>query len=171
MLAMKPFLSLSLIVVLIALLRYGNASTKTFIVTGAKNGIGFAAVKKLLETRDDCKVFFACRSKEKALRAIRSLPSNCIDRAEFRFLDVSDLASVRQFAKEWGETSIDCLALNAGVQLTGNRIPSYSKQNYELTIATNHIGQFLLLQLLLPNVKASNTGRVVFTASGGTFKK
>src|SRR5256886_5024353 len=78
-------------------------------------------------------------------------------------LDVSDLASVRRAAQTFLESGqpIDVLVNNAGI--AGTR--ALSKDGFDLTYATNHIGPFLLTSLLLPRVRESSQGRVVNVAS------
>jgi NAD(P)-dependent dehydrogenase (short-subunit alcohol dehydrogenase family) len=84
-------------------------------------------------------------------------------------LDVSSLASVRDAAAtfvariERGDAEAPhALLCNAGGRFDGT--VQYSPEGYELTFATNCLGHFLLLELLLPTLSAD--GRVVFTASG-----
>jgi NAD(P)-dependent dehydrogenase (short-subunit alcohol dehydrogenase family) len=62
-----------------------------------------------------------------------------------------------------GEVAVpDALLCNAGGRFDGP--VKYSPEGYELTFATNCLGHFLLVELLLPLVSAH--GRVVYTASG-----
>eukprot|EP01031_Cornospumella_fuschlensis_P023871 gene23871-28911_t len=143
-------------------------AVKTLVITGASSGIGLAAVKQLLAADNELNIVLACRDESKTVQIIRNLPSICQTRAEFQQVDVSDFNSVRRFAGKLKDRPIDYLALNAGIQLTGAKKPQFSKQGHELTIATNHLGQLLLCQLLMPNLKQAK-GRIVFTASGGTL--
>jgi len=79
-------------------------------------------------------------------------------------LDLSDLALVREFAIEYCKkyTRLDILILNAGVV---NSSLQLSKQNLELMFAVNHLGHFLLTNLLLPKMKSSAPSRIVVVAS------
>jgi NAD(P)-dependent dehydrogenase (short-subunit alcohol dehydrogenase family) len=83
-------------------------------------------------------------------------------------LDTSSLASVRAAATTIGSMiehgdidPLDAVICNAGGRFGP---PEYSADGYELTFATNCLGHFLLVELLLPTMCAD--GRVVFTASG-----
>eukprot|EP01039_Chlorochromonas_danica_P003947 gene3947-4319_t len=122
-------------------------------------------MSSLLESRPQYKIILANRSKEKTLKAFEYLPSQYKTRTQFEELDLADLSSIRAFAQRWGNEPIDCLALNAGLSFAKGQSPAYTKEGYELTVGTNHLGHFLLLNLLLPNVAKSPEGRIVFTAS------
>lgn len=84
-------------------------------------------------------------------------------------LDTSPLASVRAGAAHCramldnGEIdSLQAVICDAGVRFNGP--VSYTVDGYEETFATNYLGHFLLVELLLDRVAAH--GRIVFTASG-----
>jgi dehydrogenase/reductase SDR family protein 13 len=78
-------------------------------------------------------------------------------------LDVSDLTSVRRAAQTLIATKqpIDVLVNNAGI--AGTR--RLSKDGFDVTYATNHLGPFLLTKLLLPRLREAPQGRVVNVAS------
>ena len=57
---------------------------------------------------------------------------------------------------------LQLLVLNAGVMFQPYAL---SPQGYESTVATNHLGHFLLLRLLLPTLLASQPARVVVVSS------
>ena len=84
-------------------------------------------------------------------------------------LDTSSLASVRSAAAQLrarldrGEVGgLQAILCNAGGQFRGP--VSFSADGYETTFATNYLGHFLLVELLLDQVAPD--GRIVFTASG-----
>ena len=80
-------------------------------------------------------------------------------------MDVSDLASVRRAAERARELGpIDVLVNNAGVMAPPHQRTS---DGFELQLATNHFGPFLLTGLLLPQLVESGAGRVVAVASQG----
>ncbi len=136
------------------------------ILTGANSGIGFAA-SKILTSTELYEIVFACRSQEKAEKAINSLPKENQKFARFEYLDLNNLQNIREFADRWEGRTIDVLALNAGIQVGNSQKEALrSQQGYEQTIATNHIGHFLLVNRLLSSVN-KDSGRIVFTASGG----
>jgi dehydrogenase/reductase SDR family protein 13 len=137
---------------------------RTFLVTGANSGIG-RALAEALATRGGS-VVLAARSEERTrpvLEAIRARRPA----VEPRFLpiDLADLGSVRTAAESVLTVShnLDVLVNNAGI--AGTR--ALSKDGYDLTYATNHIGPFLFTNLLLPKLRQSTQGRIVNVASVG----
>jgi protochlorophyllide reductase len=138
---------------------------KTVIVTGSNRGIGFATVQKLAAT-NDWDIVMAVRSAEKARNALNSIKIGK-ENVRISTLDLADLNSVREFAAQWKDKTIDCLALNAGISQDA-KVPRWTAQGFENTVGTNHIGHFYLLNLLLPSLEKSSSGRVVFTGSGGS---
>jgi NAD(P)-dependent dehydrogenase (short-subunit alcohol dehydrogenase family) len=125
---------------------------RTFVVTGANSGIGFAAAREL--GRAGARVVLAVRDVAKGEAAAASIPGE----TEVRSLDLADLASVHAFAEAW-EGDIDVLIDNAGVMALPER---RTKDGFEMQIGTNHLGHFALTNLLLEHVR----DRVVVVASG-----
>ena len=67
-------------------------------------------------------------------------------------LDLSSLASVRDFAAAWGRRPLHALVNNAGVfALAGPR--AETEDGFEMHLGTNHLGHFLLTLLLLPSLR------------------
>jgi dehydrogenase/reductase SDR family protein 13 len=137
---------------------------RTFLVTGASSGLGRAMVDALAARGG--RVVLAARSEERTrpvLDAIRaSTPSAAV---EFLQVDVSDLGSVRRAAGVFLGTgrALDVLVNNAGVAGT----EALSADGYDLTYATNHIGPFLLTNLLRPAIERAPQGRIVNVSSIG----
>src|SRR5205085_4922183 len=134
----------------------------TFFVTGANSGIGRALVEALAAR--GAQVVLATRSEERTRPVLSAIQSRYrAARAQWVSLDVSDLASVRRAAQAYLASGqpIDVLVNNAGI--AGTR--ALSKDGFDLTYATNHIGPFLLTSLLLPRLRESPQGRVVNVAS------
>ena len=139
---------------------------RTFFVTGASSGIGRALVEALAARGGN--VVLAARSEERTrpvLDAISAAHAS-VD-ARFVPVDLADLGSVRKAAESYLATGrpIDVLVNNAGV--AGTR--ALSRDGFDLTYATNHIGPFLLTSLLLPAVQRSSQGRVVNVSSVAHF--
>ena len=142
----------------------GDLHDRTFLVTGANSGIGRALVEALAARGG--RVVLGSRSEERTrpvLDGIRGQYPGSDPR--FVQIDVSDLTSVRRAAESYLATGqpLDVLVNNAGI--AGTR--ALSQQGFDLTYATNHIGPFLLTNLLLPKLRESPQGRIVNVASVG----
>jgi protochlorophyllide reductase len=129
----------------------------TVVVTGASSGVGLYAAKVLAQR--GWHVVMACRDLEKAKQAAQSLGISP-DRYTLMHIDLGSLASVRQFVKTFRESgkSLDALVCNAAVYLPLLKEPLRSPEGYELSVATNHLGHFLLCNLLLDDLKHSASG-------------
>ena len=115
---------------------------RRFVVTGASGGLGLETARVLAER--GAEVVLAVRNPGKGEAAARTMTGA----VEVRRLDVADLASVREFAGEIG--AVDVLINNAGVlavpyALTGD--------GFETHLATNHLGHYLLTNLMLPQLR------------------
>lgn len=82
--------------------------------------------------------------------------------------DLADLSSVRGFASAWlaSGAPLDVLVCNGGLQYSGDNAVRRTKDGFEITVGTNHLGHFLLTNLLLDAVELSaGPGKIVVTAS------
>ncbi|KAM3831529.1 retinol dehydrogenase 12-like [Vipera latastei] len=140
-----------------------DLSGKTAIVTGASSGIGKAVALDL--ARRNARTILACRCRDKgqaAVEEIRRATGN--PQVHLRLLDISSMASVRDFARKFleEESQLHILVNNAGV--TG--LPfAVTAEGLELTFATNVSGPFLLTNLLLGTMVASAPARIVNVSS------
>ncbi len=127
------------------------------IITGASSGVGLWAAKSLADR--GWMVIMACRNLAKAEDAAREVG---IPEQSRRLLhiDLGDQASVRRFADEFHALGLplDALLLNAAVYLPRLEAPARSPEGYEISVATNYFGHFLLAHLLIDDLKAA-TGR------------
>lgn len=133
---------------------------KVCLVTGASSGIGRVTAEAL--ARRGAKVWLACRDVAKAAPVLRAITS-AGNQAELVALDLADLRSVRACAKivlARGEP-LHLLINNAG--LAGQK--RLTLQGFEQTFGVNHLGQFLLTQLLLPRLLEQPHSRVVNVSS------
>jgi protochlorophyllide reductase len=126
----------------------------TVIITGASSGVGLYAAKAL--TKRGWHVVMACRDLSKAESAAHSLG---IAKADYTLLkiDLGDLESVRKFVDDFRSLGrpLTALVCNAAVYMPRLKAPMYSPQGYELSVATNHLGHFLLCNLMLEDLKQS----------------
>ena len=137
---------------------------KTVIVTGANTGIGREAA--LSFAGRGAKVILACRNYGRGLKAmkyIRDLSENKL--VQFRKLDLSSFTSIREFAKEFNEEEdrLDILVNNAGVLTSSTR--KVTKDGHEEMFQVNHLGPFLLTNLLLDKLKQSTPSRIINVSS------
>lgn len=131
-------------------------------ITGSSQGIGLEAAKRLIA--DGHTVFHACRNQERANVAVDGagggIPLVC---------DLEDFESVRNFAETLKQEApkLDVLCLNAGVApSTKATKPKLTKDGFEQCIGTNHLGHFLLANILSHHLeKNGGLSRLVVTAS------
>lgn len=144
---------------------------RVIIITGANSGIGFEAAKKLCEAGNN--VILACRDEVKGKAAVENiLKENPNALATYLQLDLADMASIRKFVEDFHALGkkLNVLVNNAGLFLKGDdRVRQFTKDNFELTMGTNHLGPFLLTHLLLEDLKKTGkeTGdsRIVMVSS------
>lgn len=133
------------------------------VVTGANSGIGFETAKALAHY--GFKVIMACRNMTKAEKAkteiLNSVPTADLDILQ---LDLSDLDNVRTFAKNFKNKylKLDVLINNAGVLIYSGKT---NGAGIELQFATNHLGHFLLTNLLIELMPDSSASRIVALSS------
>jgi dehydrogenase/reductase SDR family protein 13 len=135
---------------------------RTFLVTGANTGIGKETAWALAAR--DARVFIACRSRESGQRAIDEIAGETGNRSMgLLSLDLGDLDSVTACADAFLATGepLHGLINNAGV--AGAR--GMTASGFERAFGTNHVGPFLLTNLLLDRLRASAPARIVNVAS------
>ncbi|XP_018010993.1 retinol dehydrogenase 13-like [Hyalella azteca] len=139
---------------------------KTVIVTGPTAGIGRVTAHEM--AKRGARVILACRNTQKAEPIAEQIKKETNNNdVVIRHLDLSDLTSVRKFAEEINsqEEAVHILINNAGILSPDKR--KLSPQGFEITLATNHLGPFLLTNLLLDKIKASAPSRIVNVSSLG----
>ncbi|XP_070761440.1 dehydrogenase/reductase SDR family member 13-like [Enoplosus armatus] len=134
---------------------------KTAIVTGSNTGIGKATALDL--AKRGARLILACRNKEKAEAAafdIRRESGN--NQVVFMHLDLASFKSVRRFAETFLKTEprLDILVNNAGVMG-----PGHTEDGFGMAFGVNHLGHFLLTNLLLERLQQRGPSRVVTVAA------
>ncbi|MHB8420563.1 MAG: SDR family oxidoreductase [Myxococcales bacterium] len=136
---------------------------KTALVTGATSGVGGAIAIGL--ARLGARVGVTARDEGKGRAAIeaigRAVPGAA---AELFRCDFASQKSIRALAAEVDRRfdRLHVLVNNAGAINPERRV---TEDGLELTFAVNHLGYFLLTELLLPKLVASAPARIVSTAS------
>jgi retinol dehydrogenase 14 len=136
---------------------------KTCLVTGGNSGIGKATALGL--ARMGATIVIVSRSKEKGEAAQTDIIGRSGNRnVELMLADMSSMESVRQLANAFKarHEKLHLLVNNAGVYLTRR---TTTADGLESTFATNHLGPFLLTNLLLDILKASAPSRIVNVTS------
>lgn len=142
-----------------------DLSGKTFLVTGSSAGIGRVTAETL--ARRGGTVFLANRSEAKTRPVLDAIRAGG-GRAEFLPLDLSDLASVRRCAEDFlaRDERLHVLVNNAGVA----GVKGITRDGFQLTFATNHLGPFLFTLLLLPRLRENPGARIVNVASRAHYR-
>jgi NAD(P)-dependent dehydrogenase (short-subunit alcohol dehydrogenase family) len=145
----------------------GELSGRTFLITGANTGIGYATAIDLANRGG--RVHLACRSEQKGQTAVAAIVAATGNEAvTFLPLDLGDLASVRECARQFlarGEP-LHVLINNGGV--AGAR--GITADGFELAFGVNHLGHFALTAALLDCLAASAPARVVTVSSDAHYQ-
>ena len=137
---------------------------KVVLITGGSSGMGKATATHLAKLGN--LVVILCRNKERgetALIDIKRESGN--DEVDLMLCDLGDKNSIRRFADEFKEKykNLHILINNAGVILPRRH---ETKDGYELQFGVNHLGHFLLTNLLLDTIISSAPSRIINVASG-----
>lgn len=143
-------------------------ASQTIIITGATQGLGYYAAQTLAQQHYT--VVMAGRhsgKNEDAAKRIRTATTN--PNVYAMTLDLASLASVRQFVADFtARTNLPPLfglINNAALQIVGPT--EFTTDGIEMTFGVNHLGHFLLTNLLLPHF--TPTARIVVVSSGTHF--
>jgi retinol dehydrogenase-12 len=140
---------------------------RTFIVTGATGGIGMVTARELA-TRG-ATVFITARSPAKGRAALDQLrAATGSDRLQVLSLELGDLGSVRACANAFVQSGEPLHGLINNAGLAGQR--GITASGFELAFGTNHVGTFLLTELLTPQLRESAPARIVNVASEGHYR-
>lgn len=137
---------------------------KIALVTGANSGMGLATTVEL--ARKGAKVIMVCRNRQRGEEALAAAKQKShSEDIELMLCDLASLESIRSFAEEFTRKYpiLDILINNAGVVTIKRQL---TKDCFEMDLGVNHLGHFLLTNLLLEPLKAAEQGRIVVVASG-----
>ncbi|APR78241.1 Light-dependent protochlorophyllide reductase [Minicystis rosea] len=142
-----------------------HSAKRTVIVTGGNAGLGYHAAKHLAAA-GRFHVVLACRDVGRGDEAAARIAAET-GHAEVSSmqLDLASLRSVRQFPSALAARSLPVLGAvvcNAGTQIVSGL--ARTEDGSETTFAVNHLGHFLLVNLLLPSL--AQGARVIFVSSG-----
>ncbi len=135
----------------------GKSIKGLVLITGTTSGVGLNTLKPLL--RFGWEVIAVNRSNKRAVEiAQQSLSNSEIKNVHFIEIDLSDLDDVRNGCSEIlkkFKKPINSIICNAAVYKPRLRKPERSPQGFENSMAVNHFGHFLLINLLLDNILSS----------------
>ncbi|MBE9463697.1 SDR family NAD(P)-dependent oxidoreductase [Dyadobacter subterraneus] len=131
---------------------------KAYIITGPTSGIGYETA---LDLAKNGTVILVGRNKEKLQQVEKTIKQNG-QNAVSVVCDISDITSVRAAAQQIIELNLSIAGLlnNAGIMPSK---ATKSKQGFDMTYATNHLGAFALTEALTPHLV--DGANVVFIAS------
>src|SRR5712672_3925516 len=137
-----------------------NRNTKTWLITGASSGLGYALAKYVLEKGDH--VVMGART----LDSMAALAERHPGRALAVRLDVTNadqrVAAVRETEARF--EGIDVLVNNAGIDFLG-AIEEQDERDYRAQFEVNFFAAVALLRLVLPGMRARKRGTIVNVSS------
>ncbi len=127
---------------------------KVVAITGANTGIGKETALEL--SKRGAKVLLLCRSMDKASVTKDEIVKETKGVVDVYQLDLSSLKSIKECSERIAEKEdkIDILVNNAGVMIC----PHWKTlDGFDMQFGTNHLGHFLLTELLRPLIKQAAT--------------
>jgi NAD(P)-dependent dehydrogenase (short-subunit alcohol dehydrogenase family) len=135
---------------------------KVVLITGANTGIGLVTARVLAGR--GAHVFIACRSSERAAAAATQIRAqHPAAQLETLALDLGDLAAVRRCADAFLARNLPLHVLINNAGLAGTR--GLTASGFDQAFGVNHVGHFLLSELLLERLRNSAPARIVTVAS------
>lgn len=138
---------------------------KVVIVTGGTGGLGAETVRNLAGRGG--RIYIASRDEKKGNETVESVRRSTGNRnVYFIRLDLASLKSVQRFSETFHEREnrLDVLINNAAIA-TGTY--EQTEDNFEMDLGVNHLGHFLLTNLLLDLLKVSAPSRILVVSSFG----
>jgi NAD(P)-dependent dehydrogenase (short-subunit alcohol dehydrogenase family) len=136
---------------------------KTVLITGANSGIGFVTARELART--GARVLMVCRDNERGANARAAAAQAATGAApELLLADMSSLQAIRALADDVCQrfSTIDVLINNAAAIFAERGLTA---DGIERTFATNHLGPFLLANLVIDLIRAGTGARIVNVAT------
>jgi len=136
-----------------------NGTNGFVLITGTTSGVGLNTLKPLIRSGWD--ILAINRSNKRALiESSKILSDSELKKIQFFEIDLSNLDMVRDVSNKIIEkfgSSIKVLICNAAVYKPRLRKPERSAQGFENSMAVNHLGHFLLINLVLEKMLSSKT--------------
>lgn len=141
---------------------------KVCLITGGTSGIGWVTAYEL--ARLGANVIVVGKNRKRGMVAVTRIQDGLrVDTVEFIQTDLSVLQEVRDLVElfKTRHQRLDVLVNNAGTTLLVRRL---SADGNEMTLAVNHLGHFLLTNLLLDRLRTSSPSRVINVSSGSHWR-
>jgi NAD(P)-dependent dehydrogenase (short-subunit alcohol dehydrogenase family) len=143
-----------------------KSGMQTAIVTGGNGGLGYHCARTIAAASPQWHVIIASRDRAKSLEAARAIAAESGNPNVMTVdLDLGSPSSARKFVAKFADRHgppLKAIVCNAGVQFIKGL--TYSSDGYETTFAVNHLGHFLLVNLLLGHLEAP--ARIAVVSSG-----
>jgi NAD(P)-dependent dehydrogenase (short-subunit alcohol dehydrogenase family) len=138
-----------------------DMKSRRIIITGANSGLGKESALAL--AKQGAQIVLAVRDVNKAQVVKELILKQTPDaQVEIAQLDLMDSDSIKKFAAIQSQKPIDVLLNNAGIMA----VPyERTKDGFESQMGTNHLGHFLLTQLLFEAISKGNNPRIINVAS------
>jgi len=139
---------------------------QTAIVTGGNAGLGYQCARAIAAASSQWQVIIASRDHAKSTEAVRSIIAETRNSGVAAMdLNLGSLDSIRRFGVDFAASAlppIGAIVCNAAIQVISGI--TYNDDGYETTFAVNHLGHFLLVNLLLRHL--NDRARIVVVSSG-----
>jgi protochlorophyllide reductase len=122
------------------------------IITGSSSGVGLYTAKALLAR--NWRLILAVRDPQKMVLVAKA---HQFDSSQYEIwpLDLGNLDSVKAFVQRFNDSGqkLNALLCNAATYLPLLKEPARSPQGFEISVATNYFGHYVLSRMLLENLK------------------
>ncbi len=134
------------------------------MVTGASGGLGEETARAL--AAHGAEVTLLARSQQKLSKAAGRIKDSTGKTVNIGTLELHRPNTIREFVQGWlsSYSQLDILINNAGIMMCPYTL---TDEGWELQFATNHLGHFLLTNLLIGALKKGAPSRVVTVSSSG----
>ncbi|WP_370191106.1 SDR family NAD(P)-dependent oxidoreductase [Qipengyuania sp.] len=141
-----------------------DLSGRTALITGGYSGLGMETARAM--AAKGAHVILSGRDATKLAAAADEIAETTGARVDTLVCDLASLDSVRAAAKDANERfeKIDLLINNAGVMACPL---GRTADGFEMQFGTNHLGHFLLTNLLMPLIEKGSEPRIVNLSSRG----
>ena len=141
-----------------------NMNGKVCLVTGATSGLGWVTAREF--AKSGAELVLTGRNIKRGMKSVELVREQQSDaKVEFTPMDLSSQEQIRKFSSAFKSRypRLDVLVNNAGTVLLQRKV---NADGIEMTFAVNHLGHFLLTNLLLESLRASESARVIMVSSG-----